>query len=143
MRYFEIDSKPCRALKFDRDLLGANRQKLVDHNVFVRKLPAELKADELHEEFKKFGEIKSLKISLNPDHSSRQYGFICFTDPVAAQEALTNGAHEVVRYAPKDKREIRKAYNNIYCKNFPMTWTEADLKERFSKYGHIKSLVLM
>lgn len=45
LRYFDIDGKPCRALKFDRDLLGANRQKLVENSVFVRKLPADLKAE--------------------------------------------------------------------------------------------------
>ena len=45
LRYFEIDGKPCRALKFDRDLLGANRQKLIENSVFVRKLPEDLKAD--------------------------------------------------------------------------------------------------
>jgi hypothetical protein len=44
MRFFEIDGKPCRALPFDKDLLGANRLKIVDHNVVVKKIPADLKA---------------------------------------------------------------------------------------------------
>jgi hypothetical protein len=44
MRYFEIDGKPCRALPFDKELLGTNRQKLVDHNLFVRKIPTDMKA---------------------------------------------------------------------------------------------------
>lgn len=78
MRYFEVDGKPCRALPFDKDLLGSNKEKIKDNNVFVRKIPAEVKAPELEEQFKKYGEVKSLKISLNPDHSSRQYGFVCF-----------------------------------------------------------------
>lgn len=78
MRYFEIDGKPCRALPFDKDLLGSNKNKLADHNVFIRKIPEEIKAPELEEKFKRYGDIKSLKISLNPDHSSRQYGFVCF-----------------------------------------------------------------
>ena len=71
LRYFEIDGKPGRALPFDKDLLGTNRTKIADHNVFVKKIPAEMKAPELEELFKKYGEIKSLKISLNPDHTSR------------------------------------------------------------------------
>lgn len=45
LRYFDIDGKPCRALKYDRDILGANRQKLIENSVFVRHLPAELKAE--------------------------------------------------------------------------------------------------
>jgi len=44
MRYFEIDGKPCRALPFDKELLGSNKIKLVDHNVFVKKIPGEMKA---------------------------------------------------------------------------------------------------
>lgn len=140
LRYFEIDGKPCRALKFDRDLLGANRQKLIENSVFVRGLPTELKADKLHEEFSKFGEIKSLKISLNPDHTSRKYGFICFVEPEAAQRALKEGPYEVIRYAPKDKREFRKVFNNIYVKNFPESWSDEELKAKFSKFGNITSL---
>ena len=138
LRYFDIDGKPCRALKFDRDLLGANRQKLIENSVFIRGLPEDLKAEQLHQEFSKFGEIKSLKISLNPDHTSRRYGFICFTTPEAAKAALTakvvlqNQPIEVIRYAPKDKREFRKAFNNIYVKNFPVTWTEKELRDLFS-----------
>lgn len=46
-------------------------------------------------------------------------------------------------YNPKDRREIRKAFNNIYVKNFPPDWTEEKLRELFGKYGVIKSLVTM
>ena len=45
--------------------------------------------------------------------------------------------------APKDPREARKVYNNIYVKNYPADWTEANLREIFDKYGEIKSLVQM
>ena len=88
MRYFDIDGKPCRALPFDKDLLGSNKEKIKDHNVFVSKIPAEIKASELEEKFANYGEVKSLKISLNPDHTSRQYGFVCFQTPEGAQKAI-------------------------------------------------------
>ena len=84
-----------------------------------------------------------MKISINPDHSSRQYGFICFVNPESAKLALEKGPYEVIKYAPKDKREFRKAFNNIYVKNFPMSWTEADIRKLFGEFGHIKSLVMM
>lgn len=128
LRYFDIDGKPCRALRFDRELLGANRSKLIDNSVFVRNLPSELKADQLDEQFSKFGKVKSLKISINPDHTSRKYGFVCFESPEAAQKALKSDLpYEVIKYAPKDKREFRKAFNNIYVKNFPTDWSEQKL----------------
>ena len=78
MRYFTIDDKMCRALKFDKQLLGSNKEKLLSHNVFVRNIPKDMSHKDLQTKFEKFGPIKSLKVSLNGDHSSRGYGFICF-----------------------------------------------------------------
>lgn len=43
MRYFEIDGKPCRALQFDRSLLGGNKEKMTTTNVFIKNIPKELK----------------------------------------------------------------------------------------------------
>jgi polyadenylate-binding protein len=50
---------------------------------------------------------------------------------------------EVHPYAPKDRRDMRKIFNNIYLKNFPNTWTKEHLVEMFSKYGDIKSCEVM
>jgi len=79
MRYFEIDGKQCRALPFDMQILGSNREKLYPQNVFV-KFPKESQIGnvKLHEIFEKYGEIKSVKASINTDYSPRGYGFVCF-----------------------------------------------------------------
>ena len=50
MRYFEIDGKPCRALPFDRSLLGSNKEKLFDQSVFV-KLPKNILHKDLESSF--------------------------------------------------------------------------------------------
>jgi hypothetical protein len=42
LRYFEIGDKPCRALAFDKSLLGTNRERLHEQNVFV-KFPKDMK----------------------------------------------------------------------------------------------------
>jgi hypothetical protein len=73
MKYFEIDGKQCRGLKFDRQLLGTNREKLTQQNIFIRSIPPTVSNQQLHDNFEKFGGIKSLKISFNEDHSSRGY----------------------------------------------------------------------
>jgi hypothetical protein len=52
LRYFEIDGKPCRALPFDRDLLGEGKKRIVDQNVFVQKIPKNTSLQELEEHFK-------------------------------------------------------------------------------------------
>jgi polyadenylate-binding protein len=148
MRYFELaEGKPSRALPFDNDLLGSNPQKIVDHNIFVRRVPKELTPQQLEEHFQRYGDIKSLKISLNSDHQSRGYGFVCFQDSTSAARALEAEGNadsiQVIRYQPRDKRDFRKIYNNIYAKNFPENFSEQDVHELFSRYGRIESMKYM
>lgn len=50
---------------------------------------------------------------------------------------------DVLPYNPKDKKDIRKLFNNIYVKNFPASWDEAKLKSIFGKYGNISSIKIM
>jgi RNA recognition motif-containing protein len=146
MKYFEIEGKQCRGLKFDRQLLGTNREKLTQQNIFIRSIPAAVSNQQLHDTFEKFGGIKSLKISFNEDHSSRGYGFVCFEgDDTANQAIAATGAGSecvAVKFQPKDRRNMRRLINNIYVKNIPAAMTDADIKKLFSEYGHIKSLVL-
>lgn len=43
MKFFEIEGKMCRALKFDKTLLGSNKDKLINNNIFIRNIPRESK----------------------------------------------------------------------------------------------------
>ena len=89
MRYFKIDGKPCRALPFDKQILGSNREKLTPQNVFVKfSKDDKIENPNLHKIFEDFGEIKSVKASINEDYSSRGYGFVCFQDVQSARNAL-------------------------------------------------------
>lgn len=143
MRYFEIDGKPCRALPFDRSLLGSNKEKLFDQSVFV-KLPKDILHRDLERIFSEYGQIKSLKVSLNPDYTSRGYGFICFQDKDSAQQALNSSKAEiqVKPLLPKTTRQMRKLINNVYVKNIPKDWTVEMVRDLFKPFGNIKSLVL-
>jgi polyadenylate-binding protein len=118
--------------------------KLAENNLFVRRIPKNLHAENLDQFFSKFGEIISCKISLNSDHESRGYGFVCFREAQAAQKALemTQNADTIigVKFAPRDKKDFRKVYNNIFVKNMPASWTTEDAKKFFSVFGHITSV---
>ena len=85
----------------------------------------------------------SVKISLNEKHESNGYGFVCFAKPEFATAAIqsTQNSENCIgmRFSPKDKREFQKVFNNIYVKNFPIEWTEDQLKDIFSKFGDILS----
>ena len=43
---------------------------------------------------------------------------------------------------PKTARQIRKLINNVYVKNIPKEWTESQVRDLFSPFGNITSLVL-
>ena len=58
--------------------------RLSEQNIFVRHIPKDIFAEGLEKHFAKFGDIISCKVSLNEDHTSRGYGFVCFKDPEAA-----------------------------------------------------------
>jgi len=53
---------------------------------------------------------------------------VCFREASSASNALafTQTQEETigVKFSPKDKKDFRKVYNNIYVKNLPATWTE-------------------
>jgi len=86
--YIEKDDKKyqVRALPYDRELTGANRAAIAKNNVFLKGIRKDQDPSELENLLKECSkdEVKSLKISLNPDHTSRGYGFALFTSPEGA-----------------------------------------------------------
>jgi len=87
IRFPQIQGKVCRALPYDREL------KSIDNNtskasLFIKGLRKDWSHKDLFEYFKPFGEITSVKISLNENHLSRGYGFVLFTREEFAQRAL-------------------------------------------------------
>ena len=78
--------------------------------------------------------IKSLKISLDSQYNSREYGFITFETSETAKKALERGLKDigadvvVDSYNPRDKNSMRNAVNTIFVKNFPTSWKAEELK---------------
>lgn len=147
MKYFEIDGCMCRGLPIDPMLKGDNRKKINDHNVFF-KLPKEADKNQLtymflHENFEKYGPIKSAKISINQDYTPRGFAFVCFEKEEDAAKCLADmgKSHAIQQWKPRDTQA--KIVNNLYFKNIPPTMKEEDVRKMFEKYGQIKSLSLM
>jgi len=149
LRYFTIEGKQCRGLAFDPTLLGSNLTKTNEQcSIFVRKIPKDLGAAALDDKFTNFGDknhsIKSLKISMDEDHTSRGYGFITYENPEDAalatkmlQENEENQDCVAVAFKPKDRSDVRRIANNLYVKNYPESWTEEKLREVFTAFGQI------
>jgi len=90
-------------------------------------------------------------VAINPDYSSRGYGFALFQKPEDAKQAIEaqyiqiegKNPIELLIYNPRDRKDMKRIVNNIYVKNFPADWDEAKLREIFSKYGDINSMKMM
>ena len=129
MRYFELaKGKPSRGLPYDSDMINSNPQEIAEHNIFVRRIPKQMTAQQLDVHFSRYGDIKSLKICLDSDHKSLGHGYVYFKDSSSVTQALEAESDseiiQVKRYEPQNKTEFRKIFNNIYAKNFPMNFTE-------------------
>ena len=87
-----------------------------------------------------------MKISLNPDHTSRGYGFICFNEEDAATKAVNMSKDDpevnAMKFEPKDRRSFKKLKNNIYVKNIPLEMADSEVRGLFEAFGNIKSLIL-
>lgn len=109
LRYFQINGKMCRLLGFEphlaktiqtsldmsssnygksqsssmsryQDLSSIPDNSFSDCNIFVKCIDKSLNAKDLYSLFEKYGEVKSAKLSLNTNHTSRGYGFVWFSD---------------------------------------------------------------
>eukprot|EP00347_Sterkiella_histriomuscorum_P009662 403340349 len=150
MKYFEINGKPCRAipdLKKEFETLGNEMGQR--NNLKVQNLDKSITSQQLDEIFAKvFGDdaVLSAKVSINSDYSSRGYGFVLFACPQLAEQALAKASEfnfEISPHQPKDRRELRKTFNNIYINNFPSNWNKEKIEQIFGQYGTIKSTAIM
>jgi len=170
IKYFEVGDGQnklwaCRALPFDKDLIGGNKNIInLRQNVFLTKIPKEWTSKDVETKFSVLGAVKSAKVSLSPvlvesvtdgkkmyhiDESSpcvsNGYGFVCFENEEDAKKLIGVGAFEAVQaiqFQIKDPKTIKNKFNNIYVKNFDQAWDEAKLREMFGKFGTISSVFI-
>lgn len=122
-------------------------------NVFVKNLSDSVDSVKLQEIFQEFGNIISCKVVTSDDGKSRGYGFVQFDTEASAKSAIEklNGSPDggkqmyVGKFVKKSERaapshEVK--YTNLYVKNLDTGISEEVLKEKFSQYGQIASLVI-
>ncbi|CDW85840.1 polyadenylate-binding protein [Stylonychia lemnae] len=154
LKFFQIDNKECRALPYMKELTAAYRSVTnQNNNIFIKGIDKNKSQKDLEKRIMELlGQqdiVSSLKISITPDHKSNGYGYVLFKSQELVEKALKLQEEGLInemlitRYQPKDRRDMRKAFNNIYIKNIPAEWKEENLRQLFSKYGHITSLALI
>lgn len=148
LNYTNIKGQPARIMWSHRD---PSLRKSGAGNVFVKNLDKSIDNKALYDTFSMFGNILSCKVATDEFGKSKSYGFIHYEDEESAKEAIekVNGiklgskAVYVGHFIKKsDRITTDSKYTNLYVKNFPDKLTENDLKQLFSPYGEITSMII-
>lgn len=147
MNFTEIKEKPCRIMWSQRD---PSLRKSGVGNVFVKNLAPTVDNKGLFDVFSVFGNILSCKVATDENGASKGYGYVHYETAEAAQEAIqkVNGImieeQEVVvgPFLRRQDRVTENEWTNLYCKQFPESWTEEQVTAIFTPFGTINSLKL-
>ncbi|GFP90799.1 polyadenylate-binding protein 7 [Phtheirospermum japonicum] len=148
--YSSMNGKVIRVMWSHRDP-DARRSGI--GNVFVKNLSDSIDSVKLQEMFQQFGNILSCKVVTSDDGKSKGYGFVQFESESSAKAAIeklngsTNEGKQlfVGKFVKKSERDVpsyEAKYTNLYVKNLDTGISEEVLKEKFSQYGRIVSLVI-
>ena len=147
LNYSKLAKKTLRISWYNRE--QNNVRDKIQNNIFVKKIPKDITAKEFHEYFSKFGNIISAKLAEDEDGESMGYGFVLYDSEEGAKKAIAechgkewNGKKLFVAQFQKNRPKQAPKYNNIYVRNIPKAWSEKDIKEYFSKYGEIGSMIV-
>eukprot|EP01091_Cochliopodium_minus_P000118 TRINITY_DN10150_c0_g1_i1.p1 TRINITY_DN10150_c0_g1~~TRINITY_DN10150_c0_g1_i1.p1 ORF type:complete len:565 (-),score=187.89 TRINITY_DN10150_c0_g1_i1:274-1935(-) len=147
-----IGVKPCRIMWSQRD---PYIRKSGVGNIFIKDLHPSIQSQDLYDNFSQFGTILSCKVETDTNGVSKGFGYVHFENMEAAQKAIdgTNGIElegkkiSVTHFKNKKQRSVETTnapkYTNIFVKNLNPKISENELKEKFSQYGEITSLVIM
>ncbi|KAI3706682.1 hypothetical protein L6452_24591 [Arctium lappa] len=122
-------------------------------NVFVKNLNESIDNVQLQELFQNFGNILSCKVSTFEDGKSKGYGYVQFESEESSNAAIENlngtsfGGKQIYvgKFMKKSDRLLPSPdakYTNLYIKNLDFDITEDVLKQKFSVFGNIVSLVI-
>ena len=144
MNYTLIKNKPCRIMWSQRD---PTLRKSGVGNVFVKNLDGSIDHKALYDTFSLFGNILSCKVATDDAGRSQGYGYVHYesedaaADAIAKINSMTICDKEVYvgHFVRRTERSGQSDWTNLYVKNFPSDWDEAQLKTCFEKFGAITS----
>nr|GMD20124.1 polyadenylate-binding protein 6-like [Ipomoea batatas] len=152
LNHTTLRGKPMRISWWQKD---SELRKSGIGNVFVKNLAPSITSAQLESIFSKYGLIVSCKIAEEENGKSKCYGFVQFetqNSAISAISALNGAVFEgkelhVSTFKKKEERVMdafnEQKFTNLYVKNFGVNMTEDLLREKFSRYGNVKSAVIM
>lgn len=139
-----------RLLPNDRNILNAKS----DTNIFVKfstEKASQFDNEDIFKIFSKFGEITCLKVSKTASNEGgfcathNGYAFVNFKDGEHAKKALEetkeHGNDFSAEIFSMEKKKVGN--NNLYVKDFPTSWSEADMIKLFSEFGELGSIKII
>ena len=147
LNYSRLCQKTLRISWYNRE--PNNFRNHPENNIFVKNLSKEVTPREFDEYFAKYGTIISAKIAEDEEGESMGYGFVLYDNEESAKKAIAE-CHDKMWKNKKiyvcqfQKNRPRKPlrFNNLYVRNIPKDWTEDDVRNYFSKYGEISSMLV-
>ena len=118
--------------------------------MFVRSLAPSIDNKGLYDTFSVFGNILSCKVATDDQGVSKGYGYVHFETAEAAQDAIQkfNGTLiddvevHVGLFVKRQDRVGQNDWTNLYVKQFPVSWDDAQLKEIFAAYGPVANVAI-
>ncbi|KAM1113743.1 hypothetical protein ACFX1Q_046435 [Malus domestica] len=150
LNYTELKGKTMRIMWYQRD--PAPRKTGLG-NVFVKNLNPEITSTHLQDMFREFGTILSCKVA-EINGKSKGFGFVQFEKEESAMAAV-NALNDTIikgkklyvsKFVKKSERipaQDESKFTNLFVKNLDEHVTEDLLREMFSQYGSVHSLVIM
>ena len=134
--------KPVRICTYDVSS-SKNPVKNIKQSLLIKNLDSKMSQREFYEIFSSFGEIDSAKIEYDEQGISKGFGYIYYSDETSAEkakESLNKKEYygkclDIVNLIPFKSMNVIN--NTLFVLNFPLDFTEEDLKKLFIKYGDI------
>lgn len=143
LNYAPLHGKAIRLMWAERD---ASKRANPEANVYIKGLPEDASMEELHSSCSEFGNVVSVKISTDGQGKSRGFGYVQFASSEEANKCIselngsTIGEQKLVaeKFKPRAQRTAN-SWTNIFFKNCPREWTQADLEAMLKPFGNVTS----
>ena len=147
LNYSRLCQKTLRISWYNRE--PNNFRNHPENNIFVKNIPKDVTPKEFDEYFSKFGNIISAKIAEDEEGESMGYGFVLYENEDNAKKAIAECHRKMLKnkklfVCQFQKNRPRKPlrFNNLYVRNIPKDWSEKEVRDYFSKYGEISSMLV-
>ena len=147
LNYSRLCQKTLRISWYNRE--PNNFRNHPENNIFVKNISKDVTPREFDEYFSKFGNIISAKIAEDEEGESMGYGFVLYENEENAKKAIAECHGKIwknkklfVCQFQKNRPRKPLRFNNLYVRNIPKNWSEDDVRNYFSKYGEISSMLV-